>query len=86
MSETTRGVALLLSVLLWAPVVPSFVQGSTTAEEAILLYVAAFALAVGGCAALSALLRAYAPEPEPEPEASVEQTAEDRRARDDLAA
>lgn len=61
MTETSRGIALLLSVLLWVPVLPSFLRGGTSAEEALLLYAASLALSLVGCSSLTALLRAYTP-------------------------
>lgn len=63
MSDTVRGVAILLSVLLWSPVAPSLLRGEVGAEKALLLYVAALLLALTGCTLLSGLLNAYAAVP-----------------------
>lgn len=70
MNDVTRAAALVLSVVLWAPVAPVLLRGDVSAEKAILLYLAAFALALGGCTALARMVAAYAPEPVPEPEAA----------------
>ena len=83
MTEQARGAALLVSVLLWAPVLPSFLRGGTSAEEALLLYAASLALSVVGCSLLAALVRAYTPVQEPVP---VEVEEEHERRRGDLAA
>ena len=69
MSDSVRAVAILLSVLLWSPAAPGLLRGEVPAEKALLLYCGALVLAFGGCALLSGLVRAYAPEPdEPEPD------------------
>lgn len=83
MNEMSRGIAMLLSVLLWAPVLPSFLRGGTSAEEALLLYAASLALSFVGCSSLAALLRAYAPV---EDSGAVESEEGRDRRRDDIAA
>ena len=83
MNEMWRGIAMLLSVLLWVPVLPSFLRGGTPAEEALLLYAASLALSFVGCSSLAALLRAYTPVEDARPTESEESG---QRRRDDLAA
>lgn len=69
MSDTVRGTALVLSVLLWSPTAPSLLRGEVPAEKALLLYAAALLLALAGCGLLAALVRAYTPVGGPEPTA-----------------
>ena len=76
MSDSVRGIAIVLSVLLWSPVAPGLLHGEVSAEKAMLLYGAALALALTGCSLLAGLLRAYAPEPEPEEQAAAEPAPE----------
>lgn len=80
MSDTARGVALLLSVLLWSPVAPGLLRGQVAAEKALLLYVAALVLTLIGCSLLSSLLRAYTPEPVADAADGSSGEAEQRRA------
>lgn len=63
MSEALRGFVLLLSVVLWLPCLRPLLDGEMSTAEAGVRYAAALLLAWGGCAAVSALLSAYAPEP-----------------------
>lgn len=60
MSETARGLVLLLSVLLWLPVLPPLLAGQVTTTGAALRYAGTLLLVCGGATALSALLRNYA--------------------------
>ena len=87
MSDVVRAVAPLLSVLLWSPVAPGLLSGAVPAERALLLYVAALLLCLGGCGLLSAIVRAYSlstvDEPEPGPAPSAD-PAPGRRAEDVL--
>ena len=62
MSDTLRAVALLVSLLLWAPAGSALLRGDVSAERAVLLYAGALLLSVAGCLLLSGLVRAYAPE------------------------
>lgn len=68
MSEAMRGFVLLLSVLLWLPVLPPFLNGTMRTDEAVLRYAAALLLAWGGVSLISAIVKAYTPKPEPEEE------------------
>ena len=72
MSEAFRGFVLLLSVVLWLPCLMPLLEGEMSASEAGLRYAAALLFAWGGCAAVAALLKAYAPEPEEEEPAAAE--------------
>lgn len=65
MSETMRGLVLLVALLLWSPVLPGLVDGARGVGEAALLFAGALLLAWGGVAALNGLVRAYAPQEEP---------------------
>ncbi len=77
MSDTGRGLALLLSVLIWSPVAPPLLRGEIGADRALLLYAVAVVLVVTGWSLLGGLLRAYA---EPPAEGELEATG---RRRDD---
>ena len=85
MSDATRGIALMLSVLLWLPVAPGLMRGELAAERALLVYAGALALALAGAWLLTTLIRAYASGAD---EAEAAETAEDatprRRAEDAL--
>ena len=70
MSEAFRGFVLLLSVVLWLPCLMPLLEGEMSTSEAGIRYAAALLFAWGGCAAVAALLKAYAPEPEEEPDAA----------------
>ena len=72
MSDSVRGIAIVLSVLLWSPVAPGLLRGEVPAEKAILLYGAALVLALVGCSLIAGLLRAYAPAAEEAPAAEGE--------------
>ena len=65
MPEPVRGIVLLLSLLLWSPVLPRLLAGTVSTEEAVLTYAGALLLSWGGCSALVALVRAYMPDPQP---------------------
>lgn len=80
MSDTVRGVALLLSVVLWSPVARPLLEGRTSPEQAGLLYAAALVVSLVGCALLAAVVGAYAPG-EQEADGDAEQVPE-RRASD----
>ncbi len=81
MSEAFRGFVLLLSVVLWLPCLMPLLEGQMSTAEAGIRYGAALLLAWGGCAAVAALLKAYAPEPAKEPDVADGVAAEvDRRA------
>ena len=67
MSEAVRGFVLLLSVLLWLPCLRPLLEDEMSTAEAGARYGAALLLAWGGCAAVAALLKAYAPDPVEEP-------------------
>lgn len=77
MSDTGRGLALLLSVLIWSPVAPPLLRGEVGPDRALLLYAGAVALVVTGWSLLGSLLRAYA---EASPEGELEPSG---RRRDD---
>lgn len=64
MNETSRGLVLLASLLLWMPVLPSLLAGQMTTAQAGLRYAGALLLAWGGGSALAALFRAYASDAE----------------------
>ena len=68
MSEAMRGFVLLLSVLLWLPVLRPFLDGQMRTDEAVLRYAGALLLAWGGVSLIAAIIRAYTPQPEPEEE------------------
>lgn len=68
MSEAMRGFVLLLSVLLWLPVLRPFLDGQMRTDEAVLRYAGALLLAWGGVSLIAAILKAYTPTPEPEQE------------------
>lgn len=68
MSETMRGFVLLLSVLLWLPVLRPLLDGQMRTDEAVLRYAGALLLAWGGVSLIAAILKAYSPEPAPEEE------------------
>lgn len=78
MSDTLRGFVLLLSVVLWLPCLPPVLQGEMSTAEAGVRYAAALLLAWGGCAAVAALVRAYAPEPSEDGAASAPADRPDR--------
>jgi hypothetical protein len=63
MSEALRGFVLLLSVLLWLPVLRPLLDGEMSTDEAALRYGAALLFSWGGVTALAALMRAYTPKP-----------------------
>ena len=75
MNDTGRGLALLLSVLIWSPVVPPLLRGEIGADRALLLYAVAVVLVVTGWSLLCGLLRAYA---EPPAEGKLEPTGRRR--------
>ena len=79
MSDALRGFVLLLSVVLWLPCLMPLLDGEMSTAEAGLRYGAALLFAWGGCAAVAALLQAYAPEPDPETEGTTP-AKDDRRA------
>ncbi|MEX2290970.1 MAG: hypothetical protein WD794_11685 [Mycobacteriales bacterium] len=85
MSEAVRGLVLLVSVLLWLPVLPPLLAGELSTAEAGLRYAAALLLAWGGGSLLSALVRNYAREPVEEDAGSAGGTdgAEVRRRQED---
>ena len=66
MSEKLRGFVVLLSVLLWLPVLPPLLEGQMRTDEAVLRYGGALLLAWGGVSLIAAIVRAYTPEPVPE--------------------
>jgi hypothetical protein len=73
MSEGVRGLVLLVSVLLWLPVLRPLLAGEMTTAEAGLRYAAALLLAWGGATLLGSLVRSYSSETD---------TGEDARADD----
>jgi hypothetical protein len=62
MSEGVRGLVLLVSVLLWLPVLRPLLAGEMTTAEAGLRYAAALLLAWGGATLLASLVRSYSSE------------------------
>lgn len=65
MSETVRGLVLLIALLLWSPVLPGLIAGGRGVGEAALLFAGALLLTWGGAAALNGLVRTYAPQEQP---------------------
>jgi hypothetical protein len=59
MSDAFRGLVLLVSLVLWLPVLRPLLAGDMTTAEAGLRYAAALLLAWGGGTVLSALVRSY---------------------------
>lgn len=59
MSDAVRGLVILLSVLLFLPVLPPLLAGEMTTAEAGARYAGALLLAWGGAALLTALGSAY---------------------------
>jgi hypothetical protein len=59
MSEAARGLVLLVSVLLWLPVLRPLLAGEMSTAEAGLRYAAALLLAWGGATLLASLVRSY---------------------------
>ena len=59
MSDVTRGLVILVSVLLCLPVLPPLLAGEMTAAEAGARYAGALLLAWGGAALLAALVKSY---------------------------
>ena len=81
MSEAFRGFVLLLSVVLWLPCLMPLLSGEMSTSEAGIRYGAALLFAWGGCAAVGALLKAYAPQPAEDPDPADDLAVEaDRRA------
>lgn len=65
MSETMRGLVLLVALLLWSPVLPGLVNGARDVGDAALLFAGALLLAWGGVAALHGIVRGYSAQAEP---------------------
>ena len=80
MSDAFRGFVLLLSVVLWLPCLMPLLEGEMSTAEAGIRYGAALLFAWGGCAAVAALLKAYAPEPAEDADAEDPPVGVDRRA------
>jgi hypothetical protein len=59
MSEGVRGLVLLVSVLLWLPVLRPLLAGEMSTAEAGLRYAAALLLAWGGATLLTSIVRSY---------------------------
>lgn len=59
MSDTSRGLVLLASLLLWSPVLPRLLAGELSTVQAGLRYAAALLLAWGGGTMLTAMIRGY---------------------------
>lgn len=78
MSDTGRGLALLLSVLVWSPVAPPLLRGEVSPDRALLLYAVALVLVVTCWSLLGVLVRAYA---EPPAEGELEPTGRRREDR-----
>ena len=78
MSDTGRALALLLSVLVWSPVLMPLLRGEVSPDRALLLYAGAVALVVTGWSVLGGLVRAYA---EPPAEGELEPTGRRREDR-----
>jgi hypothetical protein len=64
MSETVRGLVLLVSLVLWLPVLRPLLAGELSTAEAGVRYAGALALAWGGVALLCRVVAAYTAEPE----------------------
>jgi hypothetical protein len=58
-NDALRGLVLLLSVLLWLPVLRPVVDGGMEVTQGALLYLAALGIAWAGVAGLHALVRGY---------------------------
>lgn len=89
MSERLRGLVLLVTLLLWSPVLPGLINGARDVGDAALRFAAALLLAWGGVAALHALVSAYTPQekpPSPDQEHDREPAQARRRANDASAA
>jgi hypothetical protein len=65
--EPVRGLVLLLSLLLWSPVLRALLAGEMDVDEAVLRYAAALLVSWGGCAVLVGVVRTYTPDPPDEP-------------------
>lgn len=59
MSDALRGLVLLVSVLLWLPVLRPVLAGEMTMAEGGVRYAGALVLAWGGAALLSAVVNGY---------------------------
>lgn len=62
MNDAFRGMVLMVSVVLWLPVLRPLLAGEMTTAEAGLRYAAALLLAWGGGVVLSAIVRSYSSE------------------------
>lgn len=62
MSDVMRGLVLLVTLLLWSPVLPGLFDGAQGVGDAALRFAAALLLAWGGVAALNGLVGAYSRE------------------------
>jgi hypothetical protein len=77
MSETVRGLVLLVSIVLWLPVLQPLLAGELSTAEAGVRYAGALLLAWGGASLLSKVVAAYTAEPEESPEANASDAAAD---------
>jgi membrane protease YdiL (CAAX protease family) len=59
MSDAFRGLVLLVSVVLWLPVLRPLLAGEISAAEAGLRYAVALLLAWGGGSMLASIVRSY---------------------------
>lgn len=66
MSDTVRGLVLLVSLVLWLPVLRPLLAGELSTAEAGVRYIGALFLAWGGASLLSTVIATYTPEPEEE--------------------
>jgi hypothetical protein len=64
MSDALRGLVLLVSLVLWLPVLRPVLAGGMTTAEAGIRYAVALLLAWSGVSLLSALVRSYSTDTE----------------------
>jgi hypothetical protein len=64
MSDTVRGLVLLVSLVLWLPVLRPLLAGELSTAEAGVRYAGALLLAWGGASLLSTVIATYTTKPE----------------------
>jgi hypothetical protein len=69
MSDTVRGLVLLVSLLLWLPVLRPLLAGELSTTQAGVRYAGALAIAWGGASLLSKVVASYTPDPPDAPDA-----------------
>lgn len=77
MSDTVRGLVLLVSLVLWLPVLRPLLAGELSTAEAGVRYIGALFLAWGGASLLSTVIATYTPEPEEDPGSGASNAAAD---------